>query len=267
MSETIYDFIASCSSYLKLDVSSERIAQYAQQNSLTDHDLEVIRELFDYLKQQKEAVVVSTQLKMSHLPLKVPKTFDNFDFDYLHVRGRDANALKNLRTLSALYAKTNLAFIGPPGVGKTHLAMAFGRACCEKGMKVTFLKATELRDKFRSAINAGRQGSYVSSLVKPACLIIDEIGRCQFDEESTRMLFDVIDRRYNKDSPNMMIFTSNKEASKWAEYFEGDDTLLCALDRAFDSATVFVMRGVGYRGRRLETIAVDAGPSASVVSK
>ena len=56
MSETIYDFIASCSSYLKLDVSSERIAQYDQQNSLTDHDLEVIRELFDYLKQQKEAV-------------------------------------------------------------------------------------------------------------------------------------------------------------------------------------------------------------------
>ena len=77
--------------------------------------------------------------------------------------------------------------------------------------------------------------------VKPSCLIIDEIGRCVFDKENTRMFFDVIDRRYNKDGPSTMIFTSNKTPNQWGEYFSEDDTLLCSLDRVFDDATVFML--------------------------
>ena len=86
---------------------------------------------------------------------------------------------------------------------------------------------------------------------------------CVFDKENTRMFFDVIDRRYNKEGPNTMIFTSNKGPDKWGEFFNEDSSLLCALDRIFDDATVFMIKGNSYRGKHCETIALSAGaPSA-----
>lgn len=185
------------------------------------------------------------------------KTFERFDFSRLH--GKHVQSLKNLSSLSALYAGKNLAFIGPQGVGKTHLAMAFGRECCLKGYKTYFLKASELNQKLTDARKHGREGAVINGLVKPSCLIIDEIGRCVFDKENTCMFFDVIDRRYNKDGPCTMIFTSNKTPNQWGEYFSEDDTLLCSLDRVFDDATVFMIKGDSYRGRKLETLGLEAG--------
>ena len=69
---------------------------------------------------------------MSRLPTKVPQTFENFNFNLL--KGKDLDSLKALPTLSHIYAHSNLAFIGPPGTGKTHLAQAFGYACCTHGV-------------------------------------------------------------------------------------------------------------------------------------
>ena len=137
--------------------------------------------------------------------------------------------------------------------------MAYGRECCLRGLKAYFLKATELNQKFTDARRVGRESATINTLVKPSCLIIDEIGRCVFDKENTRMLFDVIDRRYNKEDPNTMIFTSNKGPDKWGEFFSEDDTLLCAMDRLFDVATVFMIKGVSYRGRKCNTVTLSAG--------
>lgn len=214
----------------------------------------------------KAESIVSTLLRLSRLPLKEPKTFEGFDFNQLH--GKQADALKNLPSLSALYAHKNLAFIGPQGVGKTHLAMAYGRQCCQLGLKAYFLKATELNQRLTDARKYGRESSTINDLVKPSCLIIDEVGRCVFDKENTRMFFDIIDRRYNKEGPNTMIFTSNKGPDKWGGFFNEDSSLLCALDRIFDDATVFMIKGNSYRGRNCETIALSAGePSALPKSK
>jgi DNA replication protein DnaC len=87
------------------------------------------------------------------------------------------------------------------------------------------------------------QGRDASALAKPTCLIVDEVGRCTFDRACTDLFFDVIDRRYEKEGPNTMILTSNVAPSAWDEFFTGDDALLCALDRVFDKASVFMMRG------------------------
>lgn len=97
--------------------------------------------------------------------------------------------------------------------------MAYGSVCCENEFKAYFLKATELNQKFTDARRLGRESAVINNLVNPACLIIDEIGRCVFDKENTRMFFDVIDRRYSKEGPNNMIFTSNKTPDKWGEFF------------------------------------------------
>lgn len=257
MTESMIDRIQACTEALKLAPYAGQLAAFFEAESMSAEQLDAVYKVLAHLSEQKNETIVQTLLKMSRLPMKEPKTFDGFDFN--HVHGKQVDALKNLSTLAAVYARKNLAFIGPQGVGKTHLAMAYGRECCMRGMKTYFLKATELNQKLVDAAKFGREGATVNGLVKPTCLIIDEIGRCVFNKESTRMFFDIIDRRYNKDGPNIMIFTSNKGPDKWGEFFSEDSSLLCALDRIFDDATVFMMKGDSYRGRKLETIAIDTG--------
>lgn len=143
-----------------------------------------------------------------------------------------------------------------------NLAQAYGRECCMRGLKTYYIKATELRDRFQKAVQRGNTSRVVSSLVKPSCLIVDEVGRCVYDRPCTDLFFDVVDRRYEKEGPNAMVLTSNIAPSGWDEFFTGDDTLLCALDRLFDKASVFVMRGPSYRGRELDTYSVEAVPQA-----
>ena len=80
-----------------------------------------------------------------------------------------------------------------------------------------------------------------------------------YDKENTRMFFDVIDRSYSKECPVNMIFTSNKTPDKWGEYFGEDSSLLCALDRIFDDALVFMIKGSSYRGQNCKTVSITAG--------
>ena len=119
--------------------------------------------------------------------------------------------------------------------------------------------STDLRDKFTTARRTGKTASMLTSLVRPSCLIIDEIGHCEFDKENTRLFFDLIDRRYNKEGAYNIVFTSNKSPSLWRENFNEEDSLLCSLDRIFDDATVFNIHGESFRGKRLETYALQAG--------
>ena len=100
----------------------------------------------------------------------------------------------------------------------------------------------------------------VKSLVKPSCLIVDEIGYCNFDTENTRIFFDIVDRRYSKDIPNTMIVTSNVEPDKWVTFFACEPALKCAMDRFFDKALLISMKGKSYIGgcrRMIEVIAVN----------
>lgn len=257
MNEPLYEQIGNDAAYLNLELKPDDVARLMVDRSWSEENLQAVADIFRYMSDARRQKTVATLIRMSRLPVKEPKTFENFDFSQLH--GKNADSLQNLPTLAALYAHRNLAFIGPQGVGKTHLAMAYGRACCEIGLKSYFLKATELNQKFIDARKYGRIKSVINGLVKPSCLIIDEIGRCVFDKESTRMFFDVIDRRYNKDGPNTLILTSNLSPDKWGEFFSEDSSLLCSLDRIFDAATVYVIKGQSYRGRRCQTVTLSAG--------
>ncbi len=262
MSENNFEQIQSDAEFLRLELDAHEMADFAVKHALSPEGVKAVADVFQYLHQKKSETIIATLLRMSRLPLKEPKTFENFDFSQL--RGKDTDSLKSLPTLAALYAHRNLAFIGPQGVGKTHLAMAYGRECCNKGMKTYFLKATELNQRLSDARKYGRESSVINGLVKPSCLIIDEVGRCTFDKENTRMFFDVVDRRYNKEGPNTMILTSNMTPDKWGEFFGEDSSLLCALDRIFDDATVFMIKGKSYRGRKLTTVALSAGEAVTV---
>ena len=257
MNDSFFDRIQACAEYLKIEQYTDDIAAFAMDQSFSEDALAAALSLFEHIRDRKNEAIVSTLLHLSRLPQKQPKTFAGFDFSCVH--GKQIDELKSLPTLSTLYAHRNIAFIGPQGVGKTHLAMAYGDACCKKGFKKYFLKASELNQKFEDAIKYGRESGAVNYLVKPTCLIVDEIGRCVFSKEATRMFFDVIDRRYSKEGPNTMIFTSNFTPDKWKEFFNEDSSLLCSIDRIFDDAIVFMMRGESYRGKKLETVALETG--------
>ena len=75
---------------------------------------------------------------------------------------------------------------------------------------------------------------------------------------------DLIDRRYNKEGNFNMVFTSNKNPALWREDFNEDSTLLCALDRIFDEATVFKLRGESFRGKKMDTVSVQTGKVKAV---
>ena len=255
MSDSVYELVEQSCQTLRLDLSTLEFAKLAEEYNFTEAQLQAVSKVLEYLRQKKVDTTIHTLLKMSRLPLKDPKTFENFDFSV--IKGRDTNRLKNLPSLSAIYAHKNLAFIGPAGTGKTHLAQAFGYECCQRGIKTYFIKMTELRDKFTTARRTGKEASVLNGLVRPSCLIIDEVGHCEFDKENTRLFFDLIDRRYNKEGNFNIVFTSNKHPSHWRSNFNEDDSLLCALDRIFDDATVFNIKGESFRGKKLETIALQ----------
>ena len=255
MNDSVFEAVETSSRILRLDFSSIEFAKLAEEQDFSEEQIQAVGVVFKHLQNKKVDTTIHTLLKMSRLPLKDPKTFENFDFSV--IKGRDANRLKTLPSLSAIYAHRSLAFIGPAGTGKTHLAQAFGYACCQRGIKTYFIKMSELRDKFTAARRAGKEASVLNGLVRPSCLIIDEVGHCEFDKENTRLFFDLIDRRYNKEGNFNIVFTSNKHPSHWRSNFNEDDALLCALDRIFDDATVFNIKGESFRGKKLETVALQ----------
>ena len=254
MSEFSYENIEKSTNVLRLSLSISELAKLSEEHSLTADQMAAFDMLLEYLREKKIQTTIDTLHKMSRLPLKNPRTFDNFDFSV--IKGKDVEKLKALPSLAAIHAHKNLAFIGPAGIGKTHLAQAFGYECCQQGLKTYFIKMSELRDRFTSARRNGKEASVLNGLVRPSCLIIDEVGHCEFDKENTRLFFDMIDRRYNRDGTNNIIFTSNKAPALWKNDFNEDDDLLCALDRIFDDATVFNIRGDSFRGKNLENIAL-----------
>ncbi len=254
--DNLYAEICRSGAAFKVRLEPEEVAEVATRLDFGPEGLRAISEMFGYLEDGHRDKVIRTLLRLSRIPQKAPKTFDNFEF--ARIQGRDARALGQLPTLSNLHARKNIAFIGPEGIGKTHLAQAYGNKCCMLGYKTYYMKATELKAKLERAIAENKAEAVVNFLVKPSCLIIDEVGRRRFDRDCTNLFFDIIDRRYEKEGPNTLILTSNTPANQWDSFFTGDDTLLCALDRLFDRASVFMMKGPSYRGRECETFSVEA---------
>ena len=116
MNESVFELVEKSSQILKIDFSSIEFAKLAEEHELSEEQLHAVGVVFEHLRQRKVETTIHTLLKMSRLPLKDPKTFDNFDFSV--IKGRDAAKLKTLPSLSAIYAHRNLAFIGPAGTGR-----------------------------------------------------------------------------------------------------------------------------------------------------
>ncbi len=241
----IYDNIEQELKTLKIDFTSEEIAQWATDNNITEQSLIAIFSLTKAMHCKKDNTIVETLLKFSKIPRKAPKTFDNFDL----ARYEEDNRLviNSFKTLSFLKVKRNLIFIGDTGTGKTHLAQAIGHECCLNGIKTYYIKFQELNDKITEALKFGRTKRLLDGLLKPSCLIIDEIGFTKFNETNTNLFFQLIDRRSEKEEGNIIV-TSNYNPSLWREFFTGDAALGNAIDRLLNVSSCIKFEGQSYRG-------------------
>lgn len=255
--DDIFQKIQRYSQRLKLDLTACEAAKFVQENSISEDGVDTIARLLDFLCCRKDSTTLNFLLKTSRMPQKNPRTFDNFDFGRL--KGPAIKTLQDLRDLRFLYSHQNLIFIGPTGIGKTHLALAYGYQCCRQHKKVYFLTFSELNQKMNEARLRGRVGSFVNGLTKPACLIIDEVGHCVMDEANTDLFFQIVQRCSLKDTGSM-IMTSNYQPSEWHKFFAEKESLLCSLDRITDNAVISVMQGRSYRGKKRQILTCEVAP-------
>src|SRR6201995_6206012 len=172
------------------------------------------------------------------------KTLDQYDFNF--ATGAPRKQIMELASLAFIERAENVVFLGPSGVGKTHLAIALGYLATQHGHKVRFTTAADL---VMTLETAQRQGRWKEALHRTVSvyklLIIDEIGYLPLAREQANLFFQVVAKRYEKGA---MILTSNLTFGSWDQAFAGDPVLTAAmLDRLLHHSTVVAIQGESYR--------------------
>jgi len=166
------------------------------------------------------------------------------DFEFGRVKGITKTEVSQLQDFSWIDKKENLLFFGPPGVGKTHLAIALGYEAIGKGYTVCFERIANLIKVLKTAEVQRTAGFRLKRLLRSQALIIDEIGYTPIEKREANLFFNLISEMYEKQS---VIITSNKSFSVWAEMM-GDEIMTTALlDRLLHHSRVFNLDGESYR--------------------
>src|ERR1700689_2047074 len=180
------------------------------------------------------------RIAMARFPLQ--KTLESFDFKFQP--SLDPKQIRELATGRYIQGGDNLLLLGPPGVGKTHLAVALGMKACEQGVRTLFFTARALITTCGKALAEGNLDERLKLLTQPQLLICDEIGYLPIDRQGANMFFQLISRRYERGS---IIITSNQSLGAWGEVF-GDTVIASAiLDRLLHHSITINIKGESFR--------------------
>jgi len=186
---------------------------------------------------------VQRRLQQARFP--VLKTLDQFNWEWPKRLNR--LQVQDLFRMAFVKAKGNVLFLGPCGMGKTHLATALGYEACQQGHSVLFTTAVDVVNTLAAAQATDRLKAELKRYTRPELLIVDELGYLPIDKLGADLLFQVISQRYERGA---MIVTTNKPFKHWPDIFNGDVTMTAAvLDRVLHHADTVVLEGTSYRMR------------------
>ena len=202
--------------------------------------VEVLDRIFSEEAKSKRKRAYEKQIQMSGFPIK--KTLNDFDFSFQP--SIDKRQIDELATMRFLENGENVVFLGPPGVGKTHLASALGLVAAQHRFSTYYINCHQLIEQLKKAHFENRLPDKLKVLSKYRVLIIDEIGYLPMDIQGANLFFQLIARRYEKMST---VFTSNKTFSQWNEVFTDVTIASAILDRGLHHCTVINIKGEFYR--------------------
>lgn len=201
---------------------------------------EALVKLTDYEIDMKEITMVKSMVQVGAFPHH--KEIKDFDFDFQPTVNKQQ--ILDFTTLRFLELKENIVFLGPSGVGKTHLATSIGIVAAKKRTSTYFIKCNDLILNLKKAKLENRLESRLKHYAKYKLLIIDEIGYLPIDAEDAKLFFQLIDMRYEKKST---ILTTNANFKTWVDIFQDPKIANAILDRVLHHATVVNIIGPSYR--------------------
>lgn len=237
--------INQCLTALKLSWMKDNYEQILKQAAQKQTSpLEYLCELLRGETETRSERGIERRIKAARFP--VQKSMDTFNWQWPQDINRQQ--VEHLLSLRFLDKAENAVFVGPVGVGKTHLATAIGLQACRAGHKVLYCNTIEAINDLLAAQKNGRLKEALKKYTTAHLLVLDELGYLPIDKHGANLLFQIISLRYEKGS---ILMTTNKAFKDWPEIFNNDSTLASAvLDRLLHHCDTVVIKGSSYRMRK-----------------